>query len=282
MVHAFLYAPARAQGGTAGEMARVIVITSGKGGVGKTTVTAGLGRALAKKGKRVVLMDADLGLNNIDVVMDAESRVVYDILDVVENRCRPRQALVEDFMVPGLFILPGAGYDDGSKISGQNLRAVIHSLSPSFDFIFIDCPAGIEAGFHRAVAAADEAIIVTTPHVSALRDADKVVALLKSYRLETHLIVNRARGDMILGQEQLSCDDIAGLLQVSPIGILPEDDAINTYNCFMADDDKRSDGDVAIDLIADNLLSGGARLFDVTKKYRGFFGGIKRSLKRIV
>ncbi len=130
-------------------MARVIVVTSGKGGVGKTTVTAGVGRALAKRGKRVVLMDADLGLNNLDVVMDIENRVVYDILDVVENRCRPRQALVEDVAVSGLFVLPGASYDDGARIGGQNLRAIINSLSPSFDYIFIDCPAGIEAGFHR-------------------------------------------------------------------------------------------------------------------------------------
>lgn len=263
-------------------MARVIVVTSGKGGVGKTTVTAGLGRALARKGKRVVLMDADLGLNNLDVVMDAESRVVYDILDVVENRCRPRQALVEDLAVEGLYILPGASYDDGGKIGGQNLRAVIRALSPAFDFIFIDCPAGIEAGFHRAVAAADEALIVTTPHVSALRDADKVAAIVKSYKLKANLVINRARGDMIIGQEQLSCEDIAQLLQVVPIGLLPEDDAINTYNCFLSDEQLRSDGDIAIDMIADNLLSGGNRLFDVTKKYRGFFGGIKRSLKKIV
>ena len=182
----------------------------------------------------------------------------------------------------GLYILPGASYDDGGKIGGQNLRAVIRALSPAFDFIFIDCPAGIEAGFHRAVAAADEALIVTTPHASALRDADKVAAIVKSYKLKANLVINRARGDMIIGQEQLSCEDIAQLLQVAPIGLLPEDDAVNTYNCFLSDEQLRSDGDIAIDMIADNLLSGGNRLFDVTKKYRGFFGGIKRSLKKIV
>ena len=262
-------------------MARVIVVTSGKGGVGKTTVTAGLGRALAKKGKRVVLMDADLGLNNLDVVLDAESRVVYDISDVVANRCRPRQALVED-MVEGLFIMPGASYDDGSKIGGQNLRAIVNSLSPSFDFIFLDCPAGIEVGFHRAIAAADEAIVVTTPHVSALRDADKVVAIVKSYGLKLSLIINRARGDMIISQEQLSCDDICELLRISAIGVLPEDDSVNTYNCFLTEGKTGSDGDCAMNMIADNLLFGTEKLFDVTKKYRGVLGGIKRSLKRIV
>lgn len=263
-------------------MAKVIVITSGKGGVGKTTVTAGLGRALANKGKRVVLMDADLGLNNLDVVLEAENRIVYDILDVVENRCRPKQALVEDSVVHGLFILPGASYDDGDKVRGQNLRAIINSLSPSFDYIFIDCPAGIEVGFHRAVAAADESIIVTTPHVSALRDADKVVEIIKSYKIKSRLVINRARGDMILGQEQLSCEDISQLLNVPVIGVLPEDDAINTYNCFLRDEKRGSDGDIAIDILAENIICGSSKLFDVTKKYRGFFGGIKRSLKKIV
>lgn len=263
-------------------MARVIVVTSGKGGVGKTTVTAGLGRALARQNKRVVLMDADLGLNNLDVVLDAESRVVYDIADVVQNRCRPRQALVEDTATEGLFILPGSRYDDGNIIGGQNLRAVVHALSPSFDYIFIDCPAGIEVGFHRAVKAADEAILVTTPHISALRDADKVAAIVKSYQLPAHLLINRARGDMILNHEQLSIDEIVELLGLTPIGVLPEDDVINTYNCFLAQESMRSDGDTALSLIADNLISGGNKLFDVTKKYRGFFGGLKRSLRKIV
>ena len=263
-------------------MARVIVVTSGKGGVGKTTVTAGVGRALAKRGKRVVLMDADLGLNNLDVVMDIENRVVYDILDVVENRCRPRQALVEDVAVSGLFVLPGASYDDGARIGGQNLRAIINSLSPSFDYIFIDCPAGIEAGFYRAVAAADEALVVTTPHISALRDADKVAAIVKSYKIKASLVLNRARGDMVIGQEQLDYADISDLLQIPALGVLPEDDAINTYNCFLTDEKEKSEGDVAVNMLADNLLSGNVKIFDVTKKYRGFFGSIKRSLKKIV
>ncbi len=263
-------------------MARIIVVTSGKGGVGKTTVTAGLGRALAAKGKRVVLMDADLGLNNLDVVMGVETQVVYDILDVVENRCRPRQALVEDSVMAGLYILPGASYDDGGKIGGQNLRAIIHSLSSSFDYIFIDCPAGIDVGFHRAVAAADEALVVTTPHVSALRDADKVVAIVKSYGITARLIVNRVRGDMVLEREQLRCDDIAAMLQIPPVGLLPEEDAINTCNCFLTSGRGKTEGDSAMELLADNVLNGTEKLYDVTKKYRGFFGGIKRSLKRIV
>ena len=262
-------------------MARVIVVTSGKGGVGKTTVTAALGRALARKGKRVVVMDADLGLNNLDVVLEAERRVVYDILDVVENRCRARQALVEDLYAAGLYILPGTSYGDERRFGGQALRAVIHSLAPSFDFILIDCPAGIEAGFHRAVAAADEALLVTTPHISAIRDADKVAAILKSYSLATNLIVNRVRGDMILDGQQLSAEDIVRLLKLPPIGVLPESDAVNIYNRFDAKGKERAEGD-PIGLLADNLIGGGRVLYDATKKYRGLFGGIKRSLKKLV
>lgn len=263
-------------------MARVIVVTSGKGGVGKTTVTAGLGRALARKGKRVVLMDADLGLNNLDVVMEAERRVVYDISDVVENRCRARQALVEDLYVAGLYILPGTSYGDERKIGGQSLRAVIHSLSPTSDFILIDCPAGIETGFHRAVAAADEALLVTTPHVSALRDADKVAAILKSYSLKTNLVINRVRGDMVVDQQQLSPADIVRLIKIPPVGVLPEDDTVNIYNMFDVDGKVKSDGAVAMRMLADNLINGSWALYDATKKYKGFLGGIKRSLKKLV
>lgn len=263
-------------------MARVVVITSGKGGVGKTTLTASLGRALARKNKRVVLMDADLGLNNLDVVLDVENRVVYDILDIVENRCRPRQALVEDIIVSGLFILPGAGYADTASVSGQNLRAIINSLASQFDFIFIDCPAGIEAGFHRAVAAADEAIVVTTPHVSALRDADKVAAIIRSYGINPSLVLNRARGDMIMSEDQLNYEDVSKLLNLPVLGVIPDDDAINLHNCFFTDEKSRTDGDIAVEMLAENLISGTKNVFDVTKKYRGIFGGLKRSIRKIV
>lgn len=263
-------------------MARVIVVTSGKGGVGKTTVTAGLGRAIARRGKRVVLMDADLGLNNLDVVMDVENRVVYDILDVVQNRCRPRQALIEDTVVSGLYIMPGASYDNGSLVCGQNLRAIINSLNNLCDYAFIDCPAGIEVGFHRAVAAADEALVVTTAHASALRDAGVASEIIKSYRLKSGLIVNRARGDMIASGEQLSAAEISELLQIPIVGILPEDDDININNCFLRSEKIKSEGDKAMDLLAENLINGTHKMFDVTKKYRGFLGGIKRSIKKIV
>ena len=190
---------------------RKIVVTSGKGGVGKTTVTAALGRRLADMGYRVVLADADVGLNNLDVVMGAESRVVYGISDVFTGKCKVFQALVPDHESKAK-ILPSA-CNEG--VSAQAFRGVIDSLS-DFDFVLIDCPAGIENGFHRAVSAAEEAIVVTTPSASAIRDADKVVSLLSAYRMV-------ARGEMM---EPIV---IARLLGVPAIGAIPEDDCITLY-----------------------------------------------------
>ncbi len=159
-----------------------IVVTSGKGGVGKTTVTACLGKALAALGFRVVLLDADFGLNNLDVVLGLENRVVYDIADVIDNRCRVRQALVEAVR-NGLYLLPSAHGYLGEKVTAQNLKLILKSLAVTFDYALVDCPAGIETGFKRAVTACERAIVVTTPHISAIRDASKVVTLLGSYRI---------------------------------------------------------------------------------------------------
>ena len=158
-------------------MARKIVVTSGKGGVGKTTVASSLAVALAKKGERVVLCDADLGLNNVDVVTGVENLVTYDLVDVIEGRCRAKQALVLHPDIPNLHILTSSHSMPERYVSPQPFKLVLDALSPQFDYILIDCPAGIDEGFHRAVAAANEAIVVTTPHISALRDADKVITL---------------------------------------------------------------------------------------------------------
>ncbi len=263
-------------------MARTIVITSGKGGVGKTTLTANLGRGLAALGQRVVLLDTDIGLNNLDVIMGVENKVIYDLTDVIENRCRPRQALIED-RVKGLFVMPSAhGYDDG-QISGQNLRALVNVLAQSFDYVLVDCPAGIETGFHRAVTACNEAIIVTTPHISAIRDADKVAALLRSYQKKSiHVAVNRARGDLIVANEMLDYNDICKTLRIAPVGIIPEDDAVNLLSNLGLAANPKSGGFAAIDILARNVHFGTSVVYDVTKKYRGFFGGLKRSLRRKV
>ena len=257
-------------------MARKIVVTSGKGGVGKTTLTAHLGRKLAKSGKRVVLVDADFGLNNLDVVMGIENKVVYDMIDAIEGRCRAKQALVKDSEEFNLFVMPSAHSLQRSGVSGQSMRLVLDSLR-NFDFILIDCPAGLDIGFHRAVSCADEAIVVVTPHISSIRDADKVIGVLQSYGLKkTGLVVNRARGDLMLDGEMLDKDQIASILKAPLIGLIPEDDSI------IAGSNKSSPKDRAFRMLADNILLKSNRIFDCTKRYTGFFGSIRRSLRRKV
>ena len=190
-------------------MARIIVITSGKGGVGKTTVCANLGYALASMGLKVLMLDGDFGLNNLDVVMGVENKSVFDIVDVLNNRCRPRQALVQDFFVDNLYILPSNHAYTSQNIEYDKIKKIIEELAEGFDYVLLDCPAGIEGGFHRVVACANEAIVVTTPHLSALRDADKVVSLLHNYDInQPYLIVNRMRGDMVLDGDMLDVNTI--------------------------------------------------------------------------
>ena len=249
-----------------------IVITSGKGGVGKTTVTAGLGRALAALGNRVVLMDADFGLNNLDVVMGLENRVVYDIADVINNRCRVRQALVESD-VRNLFLLPSAHGYLGEKVTAQNLKIILNSLAVTFDYTLIDCPAGIEAGFKRAVSAADRAIVVTTPHISAIRDANKVATLLSSYKFSPTLIVNRVRGDLLAAGKIPSPSDISELLKIELVGVVKETDGV--YNL---DGVPRK----PFDLIAHKIMYGTGEIYDPSAEFRGVFGAIKRRMKRNV
>lgn len=263
-------------------MARSIVITSGKGGVGKSTITVALGRELCRRNQRVVLIDTDIGLNNLDVLLDMEHRVVYDILDVVKNRCRVRQALVEDNSTAGLFLLPSAHAYEASEISAQNIRLIVNSLSSSFDFVIIDCPAGVELGFHRAVAAAREALVVTTPHVSAVRDASKVIPILKSYGLDSRVVVNRSRGDLVVDSEMADSAGIADVLGCGIAGVIPEDDYINLQSNVIPVRRKKSDGLTAIEVLAQNVLYGTETVYDVTKRYRGILGAFKRGLRKLV
>lgn len=203
---------------------RKIVITSGKGGVGKTTVTATLGRTLSEGGFKVALIDGDVGLNNLDVVTGIESRVVYDIGDVLKGRCRAYQALVLD-SESSMRVLPSSV--NSADVSAQAFRGVVESVARDFDFVLIDCPAGIEHGFHRAVTSADEAIVVTTPSASAIRDADKVLRLLSTYRLgSVSLVVNRVRTDLVAKGEMLRASEVASLLHATLIGVIPDDDMI--------------------------------------------------------
>ncbi len=210
-------------------MGEVIVITSGKGGVGKTTTTANLGSSLAEAGKKVVLVDTDIGLRNLDVVMGLENRIVYDIVDVVEEKCKLRQALIKDKRFEELFLLPAAQTRDKTAINEEQMKELTKKLKEDFDYILIDCPAGIEQGFKNAIAGADRAIVVTTAEISAIRDADRIVGLLESSEIRNpELIVNRLRPNMVKKGEMMEVDDIVDLLSVDLIGVVPDDEYIIT------------------------------------------------------
>ena len=207
--------------------ARVIVITSGKGGVGKTTTTANIGAALADKGHKVLLIDTDIGLRNLDVVMGLENRIVYDLIDVIEGRCRVSQALIKDKRFPNLVLLPAAQIRDKNDVNTDQMKELIFSLKESFDYILIDCPAGIEQGFKNAIAAADEAIVVTTPEVSATRDADRIIGLLEAAGIKNpRLVINRLRIDMVKDKNMLSVEDILDILAVKLLGLVPDDETV--------------------------------------------------------
>ena len=207
--------------------ARVIVITSGKGGVGKTTTTANIGASLADKGHKVLLIDTDIGLRNLDVVMGLENRIVYDLIDVIEGRCRVSQALIKDKRCPNLVLLPAAQIRDKNDVNTDQMKELIFSLKESFDYILIDCPAGIEQGFKNAIAAADEAIVVTTPEVSATRDADRIIGLLEAAGIKNpRIVVNRLRIDMVKEKNMLSVEDILDILAVKLLGVVPDDENV--------------------------------------------------------
>ena len=207
--------------------ARVIVITSGKGGVGKTTTTANIGAALADKGHKVLLIDTDIGLRNLDVVMGLENRIVYDLIDVIEGRCRVSQALIKDKRCQNLVLLPAAQIRDKNDVNTDQMKELIYSLKESFDYILIDCPAGIEQGFKNAIAAADEAIVVTTPEVSATRDADRIIGLLEAAGIKNpRLVINRLRIDMVKDKNMLGVEDILEILAVKLLGVVPDDETV--------------------------------------------------------
>ncbi len=252
-------------------MARKIVITSGKGGVGKTTLAVNLGVALSKRGERVIVCDADFGLNNADVIAGVENLVNYDIVDVIEGRCRGEQALVRHPEFRNLHLLASHSAPE-RYISPQALKLVLEGLSPKYDFILIDCPAGIDEGFHRAVACADEAIVVTTTHLPALRDVDKVVTVLKSYEIEKIcFVVNMLRGDLLVTGETLSLKELENILKVPLLGIVPE--ACDLYLNRLDESAK------AFRLLATNLTTGKRKLPDVTSRYTGLIGAIRRYFK---
>ncbi len=208
-------------------MSEVIVVTSGKGGVGKTTTSANVGTGLAAMGKKVVLIDTDIGLRNLDVVMGLESRIVYNLVDVVEGNCRVKQALIRDKRHPSLYLLPSAQTKDKSAVREDQMVKMIEYLKQQFEYIILDCPAGIEQGFKNAIAGADRALVVTTPEVSAIRDADRIIGLLEANEFtKIDLIINRLRADMVRRGDMMSSADVVDILSIPLIGIVPDDENV--------------------------------------------------------
>ena len=208
-------------------MGNVIVVTSGKGGVGKTTTTANIGTALALLGKRVVLIDADIGLRNLDVVMGLENRIVYDLVDVVEGVCRIKQAIIKDKRYEGLFLLPAAQTRDKTAVTPAQMQQLCQDLKEQFDYILIDCPAGIEEGFKNAIAGADKAIVVTVPEVSAVRDADRIIGLLAANEIsDPLLVINRIRMDLVKPGDMMNIEDTIDILGIDLLGVVPDDEKI--------------------------------------------------------
>jgi len=210
-------------------MSECIVITSGKGGVGKTTTSANLAVALARAGKTVAVVDADIGLRNLDVVLGLENRIVYDLVNVIEGDCRLKQALIKDKRVKGLSLLPAAQTRDKNAVTPEDMKKLADQLKEEFDYVLIDCPAGIEQGFRNSIAGADRAIIVTTPEVSAIRDADRIIGLVEAHELpEPTVIINRYRPGMVSRGDMMDKDDILEILAIDAIGIVPDHEEIIT------------------------------------------------------
>ena len=210
-------------------MGEAIVITSGKGGVGKTTTSANIGTALALMEKKVCLIDTDIGLRNLDVIMGLENRIIFDIVDVIQERCRLNQALIKDKRFESLSLLPAAQTSDKTAVTEEGMKQIISELKQEYDYIIIDCPAGIEQGFQNAVAGADKAIVVTTPEKSSVRDADRIIGLLEQKDIEApKLIINRIRNHMMKNGDMMDIDEIVQILSIDLIGIVADDDEVIT------------------------------------------------------
>lgn len=262
-------------------MGQAIVITSGKGGVGKTTTSANIGTALALQGKRVCLVDTDIGLRNLDVVMGLENRIIYDLVDVVKGRCKVHQALVKDKRFEDLlYLLPAAQTTDKTAVQPEEMRKLITDLKQDYDYIIIDCPAGIEQGYKNAVAGADMAIVVTTPEISAVRDADRVIGLLeKEENMEApKLVINRIRSHMMKNGDMLDVDEVTNHLSIDLIGIVADDDEVikasNHGEPIALQPNSRAS--IAYRNIARRILGESIPLQQLDEKESGMFGKIKK------
>lgn len=265
-------------------MGESIVITSGKGGVGKTTTTANIGTVLASLGKSVVVVDGDTGLRNLDVLMGLENRIVYTIMDVIENRCRLKQALIKDKRLPNLFMLPTAQTRDKNDISTSQMLSLVTELKKEYDYVIIDCPAGIEQGFENAIVGADRAILVVNPEITSVRDADRVIGKLEAKGLEDYeVIVNRLNYDMTKKGDMLDVTDIVEILSVKLIGVVPDDRNI-TISTNKGEpivlDDKALAGK-AFNNIARRILGEEVPFLDLKEMSEsGFMGVFKKLFKK--
>jgi len=205
---------------------RIIVVTSGKGGVGKTTATASIGAALALEGNRVAVIDMDIGLRNLDVVLGLENRIVFNIVDVVNGRCNLRQAAIRDRRIENLFLVPASQSDNKDVLTTNGVERIAKQLRKEFDYVIMDSPAGIERGFENSVTAADEAIVVCTPDVSSIRDADRVIGLLYSRSITPRLVVNRIIPEMVAKGDMLSHEDVMEVLSIDLAGLVPMDEQV--------------------------------------------------------
>jgi septum site-determining protein MinD len=256
---------------------KTIVVTSGKGGVGKTTTVANIGTTLAKNKHSVVMIDTDIGLRNLDVVMGLENRIVYNLVDIIEGKCRKEQAMIRDRKLSNLFIIPAAQTREKNSVTPEQMKKLCSNLAAEFDYVLIDCPAGIEQGFKNAIAGADNALVVTTPEVSAIRDADRVIGLLEAAMLtQISLIINRLNLKMVKKGDMMSTEDIISLLSVPLLGVVPESDevVVSTNRGVPLVHEKSSKAGAAFRRIAARL--NGENLPPEEDESNGFFGRMKR------
>lgn len=261
-------------------MGEAIVITSGKGGVGKTTTSANIGTSLALSGKKVCLVDTDIGLRNLDVLMGLENRIIYDLVDVVEERCKLHQALIKDKRFECLYLLPAAQTKDKSSVQPEQMKKIISELKQDYDYVIIDCPAGIEQGFKNAVAGADKSIVVTNPEISSVRDADRIIGLLEQEEVEApKLIVNRVRSHLAKSGDMLDVDEIVSILAIELIGVVVDDEnvikAANKGEPIAMNPDTKAS--IAYRNIARRILGESVPLTTIDEE-KGFFSKIKTLL----